>query len=337
MYKRFYGFTRAPFDLSPDPERVFMSWTHKEGLAVLEYGVVGKKGFLVLTGAVGTGKTTLLQALVRSLEGNVHNCLLNNPKLNRDEFFSYLAHAYNLPWEGNKALFLIELAKFFKECGRKKERVLFIIDEAHVIPIAQMEEIRLLSNQDPTGGDVFSIFLVGQPELDAHLQDERLLPLLQRIGIRFHLEHFTRDITVQYIIFRLRMAGAKHLDIFTEDALTLIHAVSKGTPRLINIICDHALLTGFADDKPVIDAEVIRECVDELQLPGGSEAVSMESKQRQKIMQKLYPAGIIFCVILLVLILLEGLPMTRAYSPLGLLLPEEWLHSLHHLFDKIGG
>ncbi len=335
MYKRFYGFTRAPFDLSPDPERVFMSWTHKEGLAVLEYGVVGKKGFLVLTGEVGTGKTTLLQALVRSLGDNVHTCLLNNPKLSRDEFFSYLAHAYDLPWEGNKALFLIELAKFFKECGRKKERVLFIIDEAHVIPIAQMEEIRLLSNQDPTGGDVFSIFLVGQPELDAHLKDERLLPLQQRIGIRFHLERFTRDITVQYIIFRLRMAGAKHLDIFTEDALTLIHTVSRGTPRLINIICDHALLTGFADDQPVIDADMIRECVDELQLPGAETVLKGVGKANNN--KKLYLAGIIGTIVLLILLVLEIVPATRSFSPLGVILPREWLLSLHNLFGRIGG
>ena len=336
MYKRFYGFTRAPFDLSPDPERVFMSWTHKEGLAVLEYGVVGKKGFLVLTGAVGTGKTTLLQTLVRSLEGNVHTCLLNNPRLSRDEFFSYLAHAYNLQWDGNKALFLIELARFFKECGRKKERVLLIIDEAHVIPVAQMEEIRLLSNQDPTGGDVFSIFLVGQPELDVHLKDERLLPLQQRIGIRFHLERFTRDITVQYIIFRLRMAGARNLDIFTEDALTLIHAVSEGTPRLINIICDHALLTGFANDKPVIDADVIGECVQELQLP--TDATDLLAKTEPFAGQKknLYLAGGLLVGVLLVLLLLEVLPWTRAYSPLGALLPAEWLQYLHQLINSGG-
>lgn len=336
MYKRFYGFTRAPFDLSPDPEHVFMSWTHKEGLSVLEYGVVARKGFLVLTGAVGTGKTTLLQALVHSLEGNVHFCLVNNPKLSREEFFSFLAHEYDLVWDGNKALFLIGFSKFLSECAANNERVLLIIDEAHVIPVAQMEEIRLLSNQDPTGGKVFSIFLVGQPELDAHLEEERLLPLKQRIGIRFHLERFSRDITVQYIIYRLRMAGAKHLDIFTEDALTLIHSASRGTPRLINIICDHALLTGFADDKPVIDAEIIRECVKELHLPIGDDLLSEKGGPKQ--WTKGYRLwGILAGVLLLFLILLEVLPMTRAYSPLGKLLPENWLLSLHHLYKNIGG
>jgi len=349
MYKRFYGLTRAPFELSPDPERVFMSWTHKEGLAALEYGVVGKKGFVVLTGEVGTGKTTLLQSLVRSLEGNVHTCFLRNPVLSRDDFFSYLANAYDLNWEGHKALFLIEMEKFFYECGQKKERVLLIIDEAQVIPLAQMEEIRLLSNLDSTGGEVFSIFLVGQPELDAHLKDERLLPLLQRVGIRFHLERFTRDITIQYIIFRLRMAGAKHLDIFTEDALTLIHTVSRGTPRLINIICDNALLTGFADDQPIIDVDVIRECLDELQMSDGIETVGKGAKKSKK-KRKIFRTGfirslarkkeifltLVFGSIIFILFLLVIMFWTRFFSPVGEVL-RGWLLPLYNLFGRIGG
>jgi len=337
MYKRFYGFTQAPFDLSPDPERVFMSWTHKEGLAVLEYGVVAKKGFLVLTGDVGTGKTTLLQALVHSLEGNVHCCLLSNPTLSRDEFFAYLAHEYGLTWDGNKALFLIEFAKFLKKCAREDERVLLIIDEAHVIPIDLLEEIRLLSNQDPTGGDAFSIFLVGQPELDAHLQDERLLPLQQRIGLRFQLERFSRDITVQYIIYRLRTAGAKHLNIFTEDALSLIHEASRGTPRLINIICDHALLTGFADDQPVIDADIIRECIKELQLEVSGET-DTGGASRFGGAGKLYLFwGGVVLLVMTGLLLLEILPATRDFSPLGYVLPENWLAVLHNLYQHCGG
>ena len=337
MYKRFYGFTRAPFDLSPDPKRVFMSWTHKEGLAVLEYGVVAKKGFLVLIGEVGTGKTTLLQALVHSLEGNVHCCLLSNPTLSRDEFFAYLAHEYNLPWDGNKALFLIEFAKFLKKCAQENERVLLIIDEAHVIPVDLLEEIRLLSNQDPTGGDTFSIFLVGQPELNTHLQDERLLPLQQRIGLRFRLERFSRDITVQYIIYRLRTAGAKHLNIFTEEALSLIHAASRGTPRLINIICDHALLTGFADDQPVIDADIIRECIQELQLEV-SDDMDNGSASRFGGAGKAYLLwGGIAALIVMGLVLLEILPATRSFSPLRYILPESWLAVLHNVYQRFGG
>jgi len=338
MYKKKYGFTRLPFELNPDPERVFMSETHKEGQAILRYGVIAKKGFLVLTGAVGTGKTTLLQALTHSLGGNVHCCLLTNPTLSRDEFLSFLAHQYNLSWEGNKALFLIEFSEFLKECSAKEEQVLLIVDEAHVVPVDLLEEIRLLSNQDVTGGDVFSIFLVGQPELNAHLSNERLLPLRQRIGIRFHLDLFTRDVTAQYIIYRLRAAGAKHLDIFTEGALTLIHEVSKGTPRLINIVCDHALLTGFAEDKNVIGETVIRECVAELHFPGETNPLPIAGAQKKITLPGWLGLVGLGCGLLFFwMIILEIIPATRGYSPLDKVVPDSWLRWLHQLYEYIGG
>ncbi len=335
MYKRFYGFTRSPFDLTPDPERVFMSETHQEGLAILRYGVVARKGFLVLTGPVGTGKTTLLQALTNSLEGNVHCCLVTNPTLSRDEFLAFLSHQYGLSWEGSKALFLIEFAGFLKKCSARREQVLLVVDEAHVMPIDLLEEVRLLSNQDVTGGDVFSIFLVGQPELNGHLSDERLLPLRQRIGIRFHLELFDRDVTVQYIAFRLRAAGATHLNIFTEEALSLIHKVSKGTPRLINIVCDHALLTGFADGKRIIDEAVIRECVDELHFPGESNPLPVHVERGRQALWKRLLLLIGIMLPAAVLVVLELLPETRGFSPLDGILPASWIENLHYLYEVL--
>ena len=268
MYTKYYGLVRKPFSLTPDPSVVFMSETHQEGLAILKYGILSKKCFLVLTADVGSGKTTLLQTLVSSLEQDVHLCLLNNPILHRDEFFSYIAKKLELHWEGNKALFLIEFGNLLKACYKKNERVLLIFDEAHVLPVDLLEEIRLLSNLEEKGQDVLSIFLVGQPELNERMSDDRLLPLRQRIGIRFHLQRFSLEETRQYILFRLRHAGARHLNIFSEEAIAAIYRVSQGTPRLINIICDHALLTGFAENKPVIDAELIEESVNDLHFPG---------------------------------------------------------------------
>ena len=268
MYTKYYGLTKKPFQLTPDPNSVFMSETHQEGLAILKYGILSKKCFLVLTADVGSGKTTLLQALVASLEQDVHLSVLNNPILYRDEFFSYLAKQLGLEWDGNKAMFLIEFGKMLKACYEKGERVLLIFDEAHVLPVDLLEEIRLLSNLEERGQDVLSIFLVGQPELNERMSDDRLLPLRQRIGLRFHLSKFTQEETRQYILFRLRQAGARHFNIFSEEAITLIHKVSQGTPRLINIICDHALLTGFAENKPIIGPELIEESVDDLHFPG---------------------------------------------------------------------
>jgi general secretion pathway protein A len=282
MYTKYYGLTKNPFALTPDPNVVFMSETHQEGLAILKYGILSKKCFLVLTADVGSGKTTLLQALIASLEHDVHLCVLNNPILHRDEFFSYLAKQLGLGWDGNKAMFLIEFGKMLKSCHERDERVLLIFDEAHVLPVDLLEEIRLLSNLEEKGQDVLSIFLVGQPELNERMSDDRLLPLRQRIGIRFHLSRFTLDETRQYILFRLRHAGARHFNIFSEEAIALIHKYSQGTPRLINIICDHALLTGFAESKPVIGAELIEESVDDLHFPGEQTPLPVSPPSRAK-------------------------------------------------------
>lgn len=282
MYTKYYGLAKKPFALTPDPSVVFMSETHQEGLAILKYGILSKKCFLVLTADVGSGKTTLLQALVKALEQDVHLCLLNNPILYRDEFFSYIAKKLGLHWDGNKAMFLIEFGNLLKSCYEKDERVLLIFDEAHVLPVDLLEEIRLLSNLEEKGQDVLSIFLVGQPELNERMSDDRLLPLRQRIGIRFHLQRFSLDETRQYILFRLRHAGARHFNIFSEEAIAAIHKVSQGTPRLINIICDHALLTGFAESKPVIGAELIEESVDDLHFPGEENRLPVATTKKSK-------------------------------------------------------
>ena len=299
MYTKYYGLAKKPFALTPDPSVVFMSETHQEGLAILKYGILSKKCFLVLTADVGSGKTTLLQALVNSLEQDVHLCMLNNPILYRDEFFSYIAKKLGLHWDGNKAMFLIEFGNLLKQCYHKDERVLLIFDEAHVLPVDLLEEIRLLSNLEEKGQDVLSIFLVGQPELNERMSDDRLLPLRQRIGIRFHLNRFTLEETRQYILFRLRHAGARHFNIFSEEAIAVIHRVSQGTPRLINIICDHALLTGFAENKPVIGAELIEESVEDLHFPGEDTPLPVATSKKNRKWQWILLSGLVIigCVV----------------------------------------
>lgn len=328
MYTKYYGLSKKPFSLTPDPATVFMSETHQEGLAILKYGILSKKCFLVLTADVGSGKTTLLHALVSSLEHDVHLCMLNNPILYRDEFFSYIAKKLGLNWDGNKAMFLIEFGNLLKQAYQRDERVLLIFDEAHVLPVDLLEEIRLLSNLEEKGQDVLSIFLVGQPELNERMSDDRLLPLRQRIGIRFHLSRFSLDETRQYILFRLRNAGARHLNLFTEEAVAAIHRVSQGTPRLINIICDHALLTGFAESKPTIGADLIEESVNDLHFPGEDNPlpVARPSTARRS---PLLMGGMAVLGVLVVLLGLEMVPATRDISPLGRVLPASLLQFLH--------
>jgi len=339
MYKEYYGFSSTPFDLTPNPDLVYMSETHQEAMSILRYGVVGKKGFLVLTGDVGTGKTTLLQALVKSLDMKVHLCLINNPTLTRDEFFSFVARSYDLPWEQNKAFFLIEFAEFLQKCRHNGERVLLIIDEAHAMNEDLLEEVRLLSNQDKMGQDVLSIFLVGQPELNALMGSDRLLALRQRVGIRFHLEPFSLEETRQYILYRLRQAGANHFNIFSDEAVALIYQMSRGTPRLINIVCDHALLTGFSQGEPVINAATIRDCVKDLQFPGEDTPLPLPTALKEPAQSFFSPRTVLLVslAIILVLLLSEIIPASRSLSPLGSFLPDSWLEFLHRLFSAQGG
>ena len=300
MYTKYYGLDRKPFDLTPDPRVVYMSEVHQEALAILRYGVIGRKGFLLLTGDVGTGKTTLLQLLVQSIDSKIHICLIVNPALSISDFYYYLAAAYGLQeYDGNKARFIMNFADFLQDCRSKNERVLLVIDEAHVVSLDLLEEIRLLSNQDDEKISVMSIFLVGQPELNDRLNHERLLPLRQRVGIRFHLRPFSNEETRNYILFRLRKAGARRLDLFSSEGVDLVYRESGGTPRLINTICDHALLSGFAESKPRITADIVKECVEELQIPGGKTLpVPDRTGQKKKDMRWLLAVLLVAAVLL---------------------------------------
>ena len=267
MYFPYYGLKDKPFELAPDGSYVYMSETHKEGLATLRYGVIANKGFLLLTGGVGVGKTTILNALLKMLHEKVIVCLLNNPTLTKKEFYHYLASKLSLKYSNNKSKFILQFNVFLLQCGEEGEKILLIIDEAQAFPIELLEEIRLLSNLAGES-NVLSIFLVGQPEVREQLATSQLLPLRQRIGIRYHLEPLTGKDAEQYIHYRLKRAGATKTTIFTEEAVATIHEASQGNPRLINILCDHAMLSGFAKEMKVINKALIIEAIEEIRLPG---------------------------------------------------------------------
>ncbi|BDD87638.1 ExeA family protein [Desulfofustis limnaeus] len=267
MYRSFYGLQGKPFELSPSSDVVYLSDSHQEALATLRYGVISDKGFLLLTGGIGTGKTTILNCLLKMVKEKVRVCVLNNPTLTRHEFYSFLAAKLGLAFDGDKAHFLVHFAQLLQDFHQNRQKILLIIDEAQVFPLELLEEVRLLSNQ--AGEDnVLSIFLIGQPELQEVLSHPRLLPLRQRIGINYHLRPFGRGDTERYIAYRLNKAGAANPVLFTEAAIERIHQASSGNPRLINIICDHALVSGFVRSSKLIDGEIVEECVNELRLPG---------------------------------------------------------------------
>ncbi|MGA7278976.1 MAG: AAA family ATPase [Desulfocapsaceae bacterium] len=269
MYRSFYGLQRKPFDLKPDGDCVFLSDTHEEAIATLQYGVESEKGFLMLTGGVGTGKTTVLNALLATLEDTVHVCLINNPKLEVQEFYHFAANLLGLQYDGNKGEFIIQFLRLLEHYAEQNEKILLIIDEAQFFTVDLMDEVRLLANH-AGNRSVLSIFLVGQPELQEVLAHERLLPLRQRIELRYHLSGLTRKDTTHYIAYRLNRAGAAKTPIFSSEAIDSIHQATRGNPRLINVVCDHALIAGFIQEKQTIEREVIVECLREIRLPGES-------------------------------------------------------------------
>lgn len=267
MYRKFYGLKKRPFELAPVGDLIYLSEAHREAIATLRYGVIADKGFLLVTGGVGTGKTTILNNLLSLLKQKVRVCVLNNPTLNRDEFLHYLGGKLGVSYKGNKGDFILQFSNLLDNCEKMGEKVLLIIDEAQVFPIELLEEIRLLSN-NAGERNVLSIFLIGQPELQEKLAHPQLLPLRQRIGLRYHLEPLLRDDTAQYISYRLNRAGADNPAIFTTQAIDCIHEASQGNPRLINVICDHAMISGFTQDLPQIDRDVVFDCLKDIRLQG---------------------------------------------------------------------
>lgn len=287
MYRKYYGLKQKPFELAPVGGKVYLSEGHREALATLRYGVIANKGFLLLTGGVGTGKTTVLNTLLGMVKDKVRVCVLNNPTLSKHEFFSYIAKHLSIPYKKNKGTFILQFAEYLHQYAQEGGKVLLIIDEAQAFPIPLLEEIRLLSNHAGQKNSL-SIFLIGQPELQEKLADPQLLPLRQRIGIRHHLEPLAEGDVAQYIAYRLNQAGATNTSLFDSGAISMIHKESRGNPRLINIICDHALISGFNSDLRRITKSVIEECVKEIKLKGEKRLQASDIQKSSNIGFKLF-------------------------------------------------
>lgn len=268
MYRNFFALERRPFDLTPDPNTLFLSESHKEGLAMLKYGVLSEKSFLMLTGGVGTGKTTLVNTLVEDVKDSHYPCLIANPSLSVVEFYALLVVKLGLAIEDRRSAFHLAFATLLERSFNEGRKVLLIIDEAHLLSLELLEEIRLLGNLSSGNKNSLGIFLVGQPELLERLKDKRLLPLRHRISQRYHLDPLTHEETDQYIKFRIRAAGGHREDLFTKKACKLLHKTTNGNPRVINILCDNGLLQAFSSGKNQVDEEIIKKCIEQYLLPG---------------------------------------------------------------------
>lgn len=276
MYLTYYGLVRSPFEMTPDPAFLYLGEAHREGLATLVYAVKARKGFVLLTGEVGTGKTTLLHALLSQLDAGTASAFLFNPRLEPLDFFHILFDELGI--EGRcttKAEYLLALNRFLIERLAKNLPTLLIVDEAQNLSPEMLEEIRLLSNLETPTSKLLQIMLVGQPELLEMLDRADLRQLRQRIVLRHHLRPFDETEMAAYVAERLRLAGYTGEGLFDRKALAALHAVTGGVPRLVNVVCDGALLQGFARDKARIGRDLVLEVAADLALPGAG-AVSAE-------------------------------------------------------------
>ena len=266
MYEGFYGLRERPFDLTPNPRFLFMTAQHREALTTLEYGLSRRTGIALLVGDAGTGKTTIVHAALQSQSvQRSHVVYLNNPALTRNEFIEFLAAGFDLSASAasSKTRLLAELTDALATRHTAGTMAALIIDEAQCLPDGLLEEIRLLANIESASEKLLSIILAGQPEIAGRLNAASLRQLKQRIGLRCTLAPLTAAETASYIAARLRIAGGDAAKVFTPDAIQTIHERSGGIPRTVSVICDNALVSGFAlDRRPVDRAVVVEVCRD---------------------------------------------------------------------------
>jgi general secretion pathway protein A len=268
MYNAFFGFTESPFNLTPDPAFLYRSKQHEEALANLIYGVQSRKGFVVLTGEVGTGKTTMLECLQDFLTAHrIDFAYLFNSRLTTEQFFEMMAYDLDLECaRSSKTEVLIALNQMLLKNANENSTTVLIVDEAHNLEWDVLEEIRLLGNLENRHGKLLQIVLAGQPEFDRKLDAPSLRQLKQRIALRCMLQPFTEAESAEYIETRLAKAGMTEQSVFPPELLAEIYVRSQGIPRVINAICDNLLLTAFAMESHTASLEALDEVCEDMRL-----------------------------------------------------------------------
>jgi len=258
MYESFYGLKEKPFNLTPDPDYLYMSPGHENVYTHLEYAIQESKGFVVVTGEIGSGKTTLINYLLRKIPQAIRVGIINNTFVQPQELLKMICQEFDLEAaHADKTILLTRFYDYLLEQYAKRERVILIIDEAQNLPERSLEEIRMLSNLESEKHHLIQMILVGQPQLKAKLHQKRLEQFVQRVTVHCHLSALDKAEVENYIHHRLRVAGARDLDLFDPDAIMAIYKHSHGIPRLINTICDSAFVYGYADDIKVIGRDLV--------------------------------------------------------------------------------
>ncbi|MGH9411455.1 MAG: XrtA/PEP-CTERM system-associated ATPase [Vicinamibacterales bacterium] len=266
MYERFYHLRERPFALSPDPEYLYPSRVHQEALDYLRYGLETQAGFIVITGEIGSGKTTLLQTLLRNVDSQTTVGRVVNTILEARELLETIMIDFGLdPGGRSKPLLLRDLAQYLVDQRMAGRLVLLVIDEAQNLSVAALEELRMLSNLETEKSKLLQIVLVGQPNLRDKLTSAELEQLRQRITVSYHLPPLDPEETWKYINHRLRRASVGAPLEIPRESTDLVHARSRGVPRIINVICDAALVFGYAEERREIDCELVLDVLKELE------------------------------------------------------------------------
>jgi general secretion pathway protein A len=269
MYEKFFGLNEKPFQILSDPAYLFMSKTHESAYTYLEYGIMENKGFVVITGEIGSGKTTLINYLLEKIEENFQTALINNTLVKPGNLIKMLCQDFEIDTRGlDDSELLTAFYQFLIQQYTEKKRVILIIDEAQNLSMDALEEIRMLSNFELDKQHLFQVILVGQPQLRFKLRQKVLEQLAQRVSVHYHISGLSADEVKTYVQYRLQVAGSKNLDIFMGDALEAIYVFSRGIPRLINILCDTALVYAFADGLKQVNREIIEAIIREREVGG---------------------------------------------------------------------
>ncbi|MGA9882420.1 MAG: AAA family ATPase [Candidatus Acidiferrales bacterium] len=268
MYQRFFGLRESPFNVNPDPRYLFLTRQIQEALAGLTYGIQNRKGFILLTGEVGTGKTTLLNRLLGWLRGQrVATAYIFNSRLGVNDLFDLMLAEFEIPCESReKSQIVLRLNQWLLERYRAGETAVLIVDEAQNLSSEVLEEIRLLTNLETSTEKLLQIVLTGQPELEEKLKAPQVRQLRQRITLRCRTAPLTLEETFGYIAERLRIAGANCEPIFSKEAIEMVHTYSCGIPRVVNLLCEHSMINAYVDSLRPVPAHLVEEVAREFQL-----------------------------------------------------------------------
>jgi general secretion pathway protein A len=279
MYKGFFGLKDNPFNVNPDPRFLFFTKEIEEAFSGLKYGVQNRKGFITLTGEVGTGKTTLVNRLLDWLqEERVRTAFLFNSRMNSSQLFDFILAEFGIPCESrSKSQLLMKLNGFLLDRFRAGETTVLIVDEAQNLTYPVLEEIRLLTNLETSTEKLLQIILSGQPELEEKLKLPQLRQLRQRIMLRCKTSALSKEQTHDYIVERLRIAGADGSPIFSPEAVAMVHKYSVGIPRVINLLCEHSLINAYVDQQRPISPKIVEEVAKEFEFDQVAPTASPQS------------------------------------------------------------